>query len=437
MNSVISTQLPKTAASQDILSMLRGQVTGGGLTTMAQDFARALDQSQVNRQAERSVQTEPRRMEHTGNARERTSSPPQQSANTTAEASHTPVRESASDRPNRDGSTGNNESAAPETAQTADSSTTENNQAASANNEGEVSQDAGLPATLAALSSIVAALNQSDPAAGEGMDELSGVLEDLPASLKDWLTQHGAAEDSSDSAAGSDGDALLGDLQTKAEPADTSPLRGEAKLSQSAAFQQAVQQAFNGLNAASSHAGQAPAQSLQTDPSGANLAATMHGVGGNRASQSVQQLPVYTPAGQKAWTEDVGTRLIWMSNRGETKAELVLTPPSLGKLGVSLQINGDQTTAHFVASTVAARDALEQALPRLREILQQSGINLGQADVSTSSEQQQARDDSNGARGSGSRHASALDFGSTPSDGAAVSTHWHTQSSLSAVDTFA
>lgn len=151
-----------------------------------------------------------------------------------------------------------------------------------------------------------------------------------------------------------------------------------------------------------------PTSSAQTAPlSQTNLASTaplltgtqgemaigslnIHGVGGpNRAeSQNLQQLPVYTPAGHKAWAEDVGNRLIWMANRSESRAELMLTPPSLGKLGVSIQVSGDQTTAQFVAATPAAREALEQAMPRLRELLQQAGINLGQTDVSTSDQHQ-------------------------------------------------
>jgi|GEM_PF-6598625 len=105
------------------------------------------------------------------------------------------------------------------------------------------------------------------------------------------------------------------------------------------------------------------------------------------------QLPVQTPVGQKAWADDMGNRLSWMVGRNESKAELMLTPPNMGKLSVSLQINGDQTNAQFVAANQATREALEQAIPRLREALQQAGINLGQADVSTSSEHQAQGDD--------------------------------------------
>lgn len=98
------------------------------------------------------------------------------------------------------------------------------------------------------------------------------------------------------------------------------------------------------------------------------------------------QLPVATPAGEAGWAEDVGNQVRWMLGRAESKAELVLTPPNMGKLEVSINLAGDQTTAQFIASNQAARDALERAMPQLREALQQAGITLGDASVSTSSQ---------------------------------------------------
>ncbi|MBS0545794.1 MAG: flagellar hook-length control protein FliK [Proteobacteria bacterium] len=115
------------------------------------------------------------------------------------------------------------------------------------------------------------------------------------------------------------------------------------------------------------------------------------------------QLPVHTPVGQDGWAEEIGNRVTWMLGRAESKAELVLTPPNLGKLEVSINLNGDQTTAQFIAANQAARDALEQAMPRLREMLAGAGISLGETSVSTSGEQQAGREGGGGGhpRGQG------------------------------------
>ena len=131
--------------------------------------------------------------------------------------------------------------------------------------------------------------------------------------------------------------------------------------------------------------------------------------------QTAPQLPVHTAAGAQAWAEDVGNQVRWMLGRAESKAELVLTPANLGKLEVSISLTGDQTTAQFVASSQAARDALEQAMPRLREILQQAGIQLGEANVSTAGDQPAQGDGGrSGGRGGGDGQLSEAGNESSP-----------------------
>ncbi len=145
------------------------------------------------------------------------------------------------------------------------------------------------------------------------------------------------------------------------------------------------------------------------------------------------QLPVYTPAGQEAWAEDVGNQVRWMLGRAESKAELVLTPPNLGKLEVSINLNGDQTTAQFIAANQAARDALERALPQLREVLQQAGIMLGDANVSTS--QQGAGGEGQEGRGRDSGRGEAGSAGELAGAGASAGVWLRQQQGM--VDTFA
>ena len=145
------------------------------------------------------------------------------------------------------------------------------------------------------------------------------------------------------------------------------------------------------------------------------------------------QLPVHTPAGQQAWAEDVGNQVRWMLGRAESKAELVLTPPNLGKLEVSINLNGDQTTAQFIASSQAARDALERTMPQLREVLQQAGIMLGDANVSTS--QQGAGGEGQEGRGRNGVRGEAAIAGDAGGNGSSTGVWLRQQQGM--VDTFA
>ncbi len=95
-----------------------------------------------------------------------------------------------------------------------------------------------------------------------------------------------------------------------------------------------------------------------------------------------QNLTVSTPVGSNRWNEDLGQKITWMVGHGYQSAELHLNPPDLGPLNVVLNVSGDQATAMFTSPHAAVRDAVQQALPKLREMLADNGIMLGNAFVS-------------------------------------------------------
>jgi flagellar hook-length control protein FliK len=94
---------------------------------------------------------------------------------------------------------------------------------------------------------------------------------------------------------------------------------------------------------------------------------------------------INTPVTQPAWGDEFGQTITWMATQRNQSAELHLNPPQLGPLDVSLKMNGDQATALFTSPHAAVRDAIEQALPRLREMLAENGIMLNNAMVSDQS----------------------------------------------------
>lgn len=105
---------------------------------------------------------------------------------------------------------------------------------------------------------------------------------------------------------------------------------------------------------------------------------------------------VARPVGASGWAEEIGNHVAWLANRSESRAELVLTPPQMGRVEISLTMKGDQATANFTSANPVVREALEAALPRLREILADTGIQLGQANVSADTPRQWAQQDKHG-----------------------------------------
>lgn len=96
----------------------------------------------------------------------------------------------------------------------------------------------------------------------------------------------------------------------------------------------------------------------------------------------------------EAWGKVLSSRVVWMAREGVQQAQLRLNPANLGPVEVKLHMNNDQVNVSFVAQHAATRDALEQALPRLRESLQENGMNLTDADVSDQTSEQESEEDS-------------------------------------------
>ncbi len=98
--------------------------------------------------------------------------------------------------------------------------------------------------------------------------------------------------------------------------------------------------------------------------------ATLHG------SQSVT--PALTHPG---WNDAIAQRVLWLAQDSVQSASINLNPPTLGALQVNVQIENQQASVQFVTANTQVQEALQDALPVLRELFAQAGIALGQADV--------------------------------------------------------
>jgi len=133
------------------------------------------------------------------------------------------------------------------------------------------------------------------------------------------------------------------------------------------------------LAPATAHPSEEPLTALNGTNHGGQAALLLQGAA---ATSRPPVETIQTPVTQTAqWTAETAERIVWHAGRAHEKVELQLTPPHLGKVEVTLQLANDQLTAQFVAASQATRDVLDQAMPRLRELLQQAGIELGQTFV--------------------------------------------------------
>ena len=105
---------------------------------------------------------------------------------------------------------------------------------------------------------------------------------------------------------------------------------------------------------------------------------------------STSDAPVHlTPhVGTAAWDQAVGQKVVWMVAGGQQTAELTLNPPDLGPLQVIISVNNDQANASFFSAQPEVRDALESALPKLRQMMSDAGVQLSGFSVNSQSSNQ-------------------------------------------------
>lgn len=112
-----------------------------------------------------------------------------------------------------------------------------------------------------------------------------------------------------------------------------------------------------------------------------------HGIVAAKAdtvSQPAQLPPVAVESriGAPGWGAELGQKVVWLANQQQQVAQINVTPAHLGPIEIRLNLASDQASATFVSPHAAVRDAIEAALPRLREMLAESGLTLGNVDVS-------------------------------------------------------
>jgi flagellar hook-length control protein FliK len=120
------------------------------------------------------------------------------------------------------------------------------------------------------------------------------------------------------------------------------------------------------------------------------------------ASAGAVERSISLPVSDRNWSGAVAGQVQWMLSNNVQSATLQLSPEHLGPVEVRIEVQSSQVNVSFSASHADTRAALEQTVPRLRELMASGGLTLGQTSV-----QQQAH--------SGSQYASPSKQGSTAS----------------------
>lgn len=96
-------------------------------------------------------------------------------------------------------------------------------------------------------------------------------------------------------------------------------------------------------------------------------------------SQAV--IHVAEPLGTHRWEQAFSTQVAWAAREQLQSASLTLNPPELGPVRIELQLSDNQASASFSSPQPEVRKAIEDALPGLKTLFADAGLQLQHANV--------------------------------------------------------
>jgi len=136
-------------------------------------------------------------------------------------------------------------------------------------------------------------------------------------------------------------------------------------------------------------------ESIAAAGAAAHRAAASHPGGARDAATNTMTAALRDPA----WAGELAQKVVWVARQDLQSAQITLNPPQLGPIEISLDVRNDQATAAFASANAEVREAIESALPRLREMFAGIGVELGRTDIGAGSFAQGGNRDADGRDG--------------------------------------
>jgi flagellar hook-length control protein FliK len=141
----------------------------------------------------------------------------------------------------------------------------------------------------------------------------------------------------------------------------------------------------------------------------------------NEALNRPQSFPITVPFDNARFGGALSERVQWLVKEGIQSAELTLHPQDMGPIRIDMSIDGTAASIDFAATQADTRAAIEQALPRLRDLLADQGLQLGGTQIGADTRRQ----DNPGQRArssGGDTRTATVNLPDATADGVPVST---------------
>jgi flagellar hook-length control protein FliK len=96
---------------------------------------------------------------------------------------------------------------------------------------------------------------------------------------------------------------------------------------------------------------------------------------------------------RKDFADAVKDKVMLVISQKLQQFDITLDPPEFGNMQVRVNLQGEQAAVNFVVQNQSAKEALEQNMHKLKEMLAEQGVDVGGADVQQQNQQQSEKGD--------------------------------------------
>lgn len=128
------------------------------------------------------------------------------------------------------------------------------------------------------------------------------------------------------------------------------------------------------------------ASDLASDTTNQNI--SVNNISNNlRATQvdSTNVVELKPPVSSPDWGPALNQRITWMVANSLQNANITINPPNLGPLEINIQTDQNKTNVQFIVTSSEVRQAIQDSIPALNKMFENSGLQLGQADINSRS----------------------------------------------------
>ena len=100
---------------------------------------------------------------------------------------------------------------------------------------------------------------------------------------------------------------------------------------------------------------------------------------------SVNVVELKPPVSSPDWGPALNQRITWMVANSLQNANITINPPNLGPLEINIQTDQNKTNVQFIVTSSEVRQAIQDSIPALNKMFENSGLQLGQADINSRS----------------------------------------------------